>query len=566
MPSGLQRYFQQTLKLLIPVSIILFAVACATIVSPTGGPKDVTPPKLIASQPGNFSTNFKGNKLILTFDEYIALRTPEKYLLISPPMSKVPELKLKGHSVVIKLDDSLRNNTTYNFYFGDAIVDITEGNPNKNFNFAFSTGSEIDSLSMSGIVTDAFTRLPVKDALVMLYTDFADSIPIKQIPVYVSRTAENGSYRLSSLASGKYRAVALVDKNSDYLYNLPNELIGFSSDSVKPFYGAVNPADTSIKLTEADRRKMVDIDLFPEPDSTQRTLKSVIAAKNKLMIAFRYPVPVPGFRTLNMPDSVPWALQEWNHTNDTLNAWLLNKPDTLKLEVSNHGIVFDTIRIATALKTTGRTRGPETADRLKYTTTAGNRLLGYNKPLVISFANPVKEYDPKALLLTIRTKKDTTSLVPEAGFTDSIQRHLLIKHKWNSTDNYDLYIPKGTFTDIYHDSCDSTHVVFQVKPPEDYGSFALTINRSGTDYPVIIQLLTDKGQVVDQRIITKEKRVDFGILPPAKYGLKAIMDVNGNGRWDTGVFLKKIQPEKVLIHPKTFDVKSNWELEENWDL
>jgi uncharacterized protein (DUF2141 family) len=553
--------------LFFPATVILFAIACATIVSPAGGPKDVTPPKLISSQPNNFSTNFVGNKLVLTFDEYIALKTPEKYLLISPPMSKVPDIKLKGHNVVIKMEDSLRENTTYNFYFGDAIVDITESNPNKNFNFAFSTGPEIDSLSVSGIVTDAFTRMPVKDALVMLYSDFADSIPKKQIPTYVSRTSENGSYILKSLASGKYRAVALVDKNSDYMYNLPNELIGFSSDSVSPYFGAVNPADTSIKLTESDRRRMVDIDLFPEPDSTQRILKSVIVAKNKLSIAFRYPISAPGFRPLNIPDSLPWALHEWNRANDTLSAWLLNKPDTLKLEVSTRGIVFDTVNIATALKTVAKARGAETTtDRLKYSTSANNRLLAYNKPLILSFANPVKEFDPTALQLIIRTKTDTSSLVPTAKFADSIHRHLLVSHKWNATDNYDLYIPKGAFTDIYSDTCDSTHVVFQVKPQEEYGSFAVTISRSKQDHPVIIQLLTEKGLVVDQQIITNGKRVDFGILPPAKYGLKAIMDVNGNGRWDTGVFLKKIQPEKVLIHPKIFDVKSNWELEENWEL
>jgi len=299
MPSGLQVYFRRIMGLFFPATVILFAIACATIVSPAGGPKDVTPPKLISSQPNNFSTNFVGNKLVLTFDEYIALKTPEKYLLISPPMSKVPDIKLKGHNVVIKMEDSLRENTTYNFYFGDAIVDITEGNPNKNFNFAFSTGPEIDSLSVSGIVTDAFTRMPVKDALVMLYSDFADSIPKKQIPTYVSRTSENGSYILKSLASGKYRAAALVDKNSDYMYNLPNELIGFSSDSVSPYFGAVNPADTSIKLTESDRRRMVDIDLFPEPDSTQRILKSVIVAKNKHSTVFRRPISAPRVRQAN---------------------------------------------------------------------------------------------------------------------------------------------------------------------------------------------------------------------------------------------------------------------------
>jgi hypothetical protein len=103
-------------------------------------------------------------------------------------------------------------------------------------------------------------------------------------------------------------------------------------------------------------------------------------------------------------------------------------------------------------------------------------------------------------------------------------------------------------------------------PIEEYGEFAVSINRQQNDFPVIIQLLNEKGLVVDEKIVTTEKRIDFGLLPPAKYGLKAIMDSNKNGRWDTGQFINKIQPERVLVHPKLFEVRTNWELEETWDL
>ncbi len=567
MQSGLQKYFLTILKLFIPVALALYAISCATIVSPTGGPKDITPPKMLSSQPSDLSTNFNGNKIVLNFDEYIELKTPEKYLLISPPLKDLPDIKIKGHSVVIKLEDSLRVNTTYNFYLGDAIVDISENNPFANFNFAFSTGPDIDSLSLSGNVTDAYTRMPVKGALVMLYSDFADSLPMKQIPVYVSRTTENGNFRLNCLASGKYRAVALLDGNSDYMYNLPTEMIGFSSDSVQPYYNAVNLNDTNaVKQSDLGKQILVSINLFPEPDSTQRILKSTIAAKNRLMVAFRYPVSSPGFRALNIADSLPWAVQEWNHANDTLNAWLLNIPDTLQLEVSELGVVLDTISIATAMKVTGRAKSSGKAIPLRYTTSLGNGMLGYSKPLLLSFVNPVKTYDLSALKLTIKTAADTNTITPVARFTDSIHRHLLVTYNWNSNDKYDLYIPKSSLYDIYSDTCDSTHVTIQMRAVDEYGKFAVVVNRLEQTCPVIIQLLTEKGLVVDQHIVTNGKRVDFGLLAPAKYGLKAIMDANGNGRWDTGEFIKKIQPERVLVHPKIFEVRTNWELEEIWDL
>ena len=566
MPSGLQRYFSPTLKLLIPATMVLYAIACATIVPPTGGPKDITSPKMVSSEPKNLSTNFNDKKIIINFNEYIALKTPEKYILISPPMFETPDIKTKGRSVVIKIKDSLRVNTTYNFYLGDAIVDITESNPVTNYNFAFSTGPEIDSLSLSGNVTDAFTRMPVKGALVMLYSDFTDSIPMKQIPTYVSRTSDNGDFNLNNLASGKYRAVALTDGNSDYMYNLPTETVGFISDSVTPYYSAVTIQDTNVANSDAAKQLLVSIDMFPEPDSVQRILKSVIAATNRLSVALRYGMVKPGFRVLNFPDSLTWSVLEWNKSSDTLNAWLLNKPDTLKLEVTDGGVVLDTVIISTTVKTIGKTKSQETNQRLRYNTNTSGGMLGYGNPLILTFVNPVKNIFPDSIKLTISRITDTITITPVVKFTDSIQRHLSITYNWNDVDKYNLYIPKGSITDIYSDSCDSTHVIFQMRSLEEYGKFAVLINRQDQTYPVIVQLLNEKGLALGERSITSGKRVDFGILAPGKYGLKAIMDTNGNGRWDTGVFLKKIQPERVLVHPKLFEVRTNWELEETWDL
>ncbi len=569
MPKVLHNYVRFTLRILIPSMVAVYVMSCATIVSPTGGPKDITPPKLVYSEPRNLSTNFSGNKLILNFNEYVSLKTPEKYLLISPPLAPLPEIKVKGHSVVIKIEDSLRSNTTYNFYLGNAIVDLTEDNPVRNFNFAFSTGPQIDSLSLSGNVTEAFTRMPVKGALVMLYNDFTDSLPMKQIPTYVSRTNDDGKFMFNSLAAGKYRAVALLDGNNDYKYDLPTELIGFNADSVQPYYIPESQKDTvsspkdSLKIANP---AMLSLNLFPEPDSTQRILKSVMVSKDRLAVFFRYPTKSPSFRVINLPDSLPWSLREWTNNNDTLNAWLLNKPDTLKLEIADRGLVIDTINMSTSMKVVGKPRTTTTETKLKFTNSAMGGKLEYGKPFILTYSNPVKSYIPDSLKLKIIAGKDTSFVKPVVQFTDSIHRHLKINYKWDANSRYDLYLPKGSFTDIYSDICDSTHILFGMRPVDEYGTFSVRINRKDNTYPVIIQLLTDKGAVVDQRIVTTGKDADFGLLPPATYGLKAILDRNANSRWDTGKFLKKIQPETVLIHPKKFEVRTNWELEETWDL
>ena len=554
-------------KILFRVAIALAAFAifsCATIVPPTGGPKDVKPPVLVSSQPPILSTNFNGNKLIITFDEYIALKDMDKYLLISPPLGKLPDIKIKSKSVLVKLADTLRSNTTYSFYFGNAIVDITEGNPVPNFSFAFSTGPTIDSLSLTGVVSDAFDRQPVKEALVLLYKDFTDSIPLKQIPVYVSRTGTDGRFHMSSLAAGKYRLIALKDANADYLYNPGSESVAFESDSVSPIYIKAVPVDTTQKSIKIEpSTSAISIEIFSEPDSLQRVLKYGMNSANKFSVMFRYPTVHPEFKLVNAPDTLSWYVGEWNTTHDTLQAWLLQKPDTLSIIISDKGLKDDTVTFATKLKAAINTKKVERV-RLGFSTSISNGILGFNIPLLLTFANPVKNYDFSKFRLYNTTKKDT--LVPAAFFSDSLHRRVRIEHKWITGNDYKLFIPGGSVTDIYNTNCDTTWIPFKLKSREEYGEFSLVIKRNSIGFPIIIQLTTEKGVVVAQRVVTNENKIDFGLLSPGKYALKAIMDKNANGKWDTGVFLKRIQPEKVLIHPKIFDVKANWELEEEWEL
>lgn len=565
MRNGLTKPFENAIRLLLPTAFLLFAASCATIVPPSGGPKDVKPPTMTGSQPKILSTQFKGNKIILEFDEYVKLNNLEKFLLVSPPLGKQPDIKIKGHSVVIKLKDTLRSNTTYNIYLGDAIVDITETNPAANFSFAFSTGSTIDSLSLKGMVTDAFTRLPAKDALVMLYDDFGDSIPMKQIPLYVSRTGANGSFRLNSLAAGRFRIIALKDGNSDYMYNLPSEMIGFGNDTAVPYFDTKPLSDTSaIQLTKVGDSSSISIDLFSEPDSIQRVAKCNMVTANRLTLIFRYPAKNPNVHPLNIDDSIAWSIREWNPTFDTLNAWLLAKPDTLKLEISENGQVLDTLEISTTPKTTGKLKQTDGGNNLKFSTSLASAKLGFGNPLMITFTNPVKFSDTTLPRLYRKTMQDT--LLPETVFTDSIRRHLLVKHAWNMDEDYQLYFPKGSFTDIYDNLSDSAVLGFKIKPREEYGTFAVKITRTTIGFPIIVQLTNEKGTVIAQRIYNNEKLVDFGLVAPGKYGLKAIMDKNSNGRWDTGVFLKRQQPETILVHPKLFEVPANWELEEDWSL
>ncbi|MBK7029152.1 MAG: Ig-like domain-containing protein [Bacteroidales bacterium] len=550
------------------LALLVFTFSCATIVPPTGGIKDEIPPTLTYSNPLNKSANFKGDRLILGFSEYIQLVDIDKHLIISPPLNEDPDFRIKGRSLVVKLKDTLRSNTTYNFYFGDAIADITERNPLKNLSFAFSTGSFIDSLSLKGRVTDAFTRMPVKDALVMLYRDLADSVPMLQRPMYVSRSGEGGAFILNSLAAGKYRLVALKDGNNDYLYNPATENVAFFDSLVEPLYLEQSIIDTSLKVMSTEGEYALN--LFPEPDSTQRLLKGVMTAPHLMTLFFRYPVKELSVIPLNMDSTAQWSMREYSAARDTVYCWLTGVvPDTLKLKIQDEIRLTDTLEIGTTFKIRSNEKGKNQSkadSSLHFVVpVARTRQLEWNMPYIITFPNPLQLMDSSKVLL-IRGKETPDTLFPVLQFVDQLHRKVKVNFPWKTAEDYELLFPQGVFKDIYGAINDTVRSKFQLRTKEDYGQFKMNIVLATVKHPVIIQLLGDKNVVLQQHVLDKSGWVDFGFLIPGKYGLKAIYDQNANGKWDSGRFLQYKQPERIDIHPKIFEVRGNWDLEEEWQM
>lgn len=209
--------------LLILSMVISLFPRCANIVPPTGGPRDSIPPKVVSSTPSNYSTGISGTDIQIEFDEFIQLRNINQQFIITPPQTENPEFRVRGKNLYIDLKTELIPNTTYTLNFGDAIVDLNEGNPYSNFEFVFSTGDVIDSLSFSGIVLNAFDNQPAEDVIVMLYNELQDSIPYKQIPLYANRTGEDGRFQLNNLRADTFLVFALRDVNNNYLYDRPGE-------------------------------------------------------------------------------------------------------------------------------------------------------------------------------------------------------------------------------------------------------------------------------------------------------------------------------------------------------
>jgi hypothetical protein len=566
--------------------LLLFTLdRCANPVTPTGGPRDTQPPINVKCTPSNLSTHFSADEIKIEFDEFIQLKDPDNQIIISPPWLPNIDFKVRGKSIIVILNDSLHANTTYAFNFGDAISDITENNILSNFMYVFSSGSYIDSLSLDGQVIDAVNLTPQKDVLAMLYLDNNDTIPFDSLPYkvkpyYLTRTDENGEFSLKNLSDASFKMFALKDINSSFTYDLPDEKIGFLDSLVKGAYKFPVSTDTiktdtitKITLTKdsvsvrAEEKPLISIRLFQQYDSIQRIMRSDVIQDGQVGLFFRYPIEQPEFIPLNFTPSADWKIEEISRNQDTVFLWVNKLPnDSLILQVCDNGKIIDTVEFDMTKKTEKSKSGKKEAAVSKKlmikSNCMGGSLKQFTNDLTLTFSYPLSNYSFSSVSLV--DGKDTVK--PKIVFADSLGRSILLFHKWKEESKYKVIIPDSTFYGINNITNDSLILDFKTRSAREYGSLKLSIKIKETGANYIIQLLNEKDVILDERRLTGSENIEFNYLDARNYRIKAINDHNKNGRWDTGDYLNKIQPEKVTIFPRMIEIRANWEVEEAWEL
>jgi len=595
-------------------TVLLVIAACANPVAPTGGPKDVTPPKVLKSVPPNQSVNFEGDRIVYTFSEFVSLKDINNQLVVSPPLSTPPEFTMRGKNLSMKFKEPLRENSTYSFFFGDAIVDLTESNPLPGFTFSFSTGPVLDSLSIKGKLINAFDLKPVNNAFVLLYDTIYDSVPYKQRPYYLARTNSSGEYTLNNLRDLEYRMFAIKDINGNYLYDLPTEEIAFADSLIRPVHfgsskkqlsqpaiqsndsldlkndslhsAGISQFPDSLLKSDADSLKLqpependtisnsgikmqsVDIPsytmrLFREADTTQRLLKGGLLRENVIGLSFRYPVKNFSFTPIEPAYGENWSVINFNKTRDTITIWIPEPlTDSLMAEVSDNNAVLDTLDLALKPSAQSTSRGRQQIakpDGLSFKTNLKGSKIRPDQMLRLTFADPVSSYNSSE----IRLFADTILLSPKIEFLDSLKLILAIHHKWKEAENYRLEIPDSTFISLFGHYNDSSGYKFTTMTEAETGSLkmVITLEELGS---YIIQLLDDKEALLEERTITGSTELTYNYLSARKYKLKAVYDKNSNGKWDTGNYLRKLQPEKVYYFAKDIELRTNWTIEEEW--
>jgi len=605
--------------------LVLFILAqCAKIGSPSGGPRDIAPPVLMKSKPLNKSTLFTGRQIELTFDEFINSQGMSQELVISPPMDKTPEIRMKGKTLLIEFLEDLRENTTYTLSFGETVKDLNEGNILRNFEFVFSTGEKLDSLGVLGMAVQAFdlefpeTEDPI---FVMLYENLSDSAPLLEIPDYIGKITPQGAFLINNIRPGTYRLFALQDLNRSLKYDVPEEMIGFTDTTLlldpgmfeyklpdtvpEPDSLLVDSLDLalqdslglemddslivevsdSVMLAELGKYSVyVDIFLFQEDNKPQYLADNTRDDRRKLSLYFnRELTQKVRMEPYNFDPVGDWFLLEEHVMKDTLDYWLMDslvyKIDSLEFlaeypvtdSLQQLTTFYDTLKFnyREPQKAAGRRKRKEEKELLeeKITLSIGassSQPQDIYRPVTIEVPHPVFSTDLSRISLSM--KEDTLLIpVPYTLEKDSSRvRRYFMKVDWESEMRYFLDIYPGAITDIYELTHDTISVIFQSRSDEWYGKILL--NLSGVDGPKIVQLIDKDDEIVRVSRVNENGLIEFSFLGPAGFTLKVVHDDNGNGKWDTGFYLEGIQPESVAFHPGTITVRSNFDMEINWNL
>ena len=593
--------------------IILLAIvtySCASIGNPDGGPYDEDPPKFMGSTPGLRSVNNKKQKIELEFDEFIKLEKASEKVIFSPPQMEQPELKVVGKKVSVEYLDSLIDSTTYTIDFSDAIVDNNEGNPMGNFTFSFSTGNNIDTMEVSGVVLQASDLEPIKGIQVGLHKDLNDSVFTTKPFDRVSRTDSRGRFSIRGVAPGKYRIYALKDGNQNYLFDSKTELIAYSDSIIIPDMVPATREDTIWKDTlTIDTIKTVPytrflpdsliLRAFKEENDRQYLTRSQRDQENHFILTFSAKNDtLPTIKGLNFDEKDAFVI-ETTPRNDSICYWvkdsLIYLMDTLAIQLDylytdtlNQLVPkTDTLYLANKLTRVQKEKIREEQEKEKEKERKKREKKGLepekeptkflnmkvdaassfdiNSNVILSFEEPLVSIDTSAIHMEI--KVDTLwQPAPFLLVEDSVMpRTYQILAQWEPEKEYQLTIDSAAIKGLYGLHTNKVQQSMKVKKLDEYGT--LLLNVVGAASHSIVELLDNSGKVLRREPVTKEGTADFYFLNPgAKYYVRLLEDRNGNGVWDTGNYALGIQPEEVYYFPKVWEMKANFEFEETWNI
>lgn len=586
-------------------------VSCARMGQPDGGWYDDTPPRVVHTDPADKGTGVRSKKVTITFDEFIKLEDASNKVVISPPQIEPADIKSSGKKIVVELKDSLKDSTTYTIDFSDAISDNNEGNPMGNYTFSFSTGERIDTFEVSGNVLDATNLEPIKGILVGLYDDLSDTVFASKPFIRVSRTDSRGRFVIRGIAPGTYRVYALQDADGNYTYSQKSEMLAFSHATFEPYAKPDIRQDTvwrdtlridSIIRTPYTHFYPDDLVLraFTALQTDRYLVKTERAEPNRLNFYFSYGNDsLPQLKGLNFNSDSAFVVDS-NLKNDTITYWIkdttLINTDSLTIEArylitdSTGTLVMQTDTLEMIPKMSYERRMKQEAKEnekwLKEQEKKKKKGEAYDsimpvKPLepqlsgsgtitpeqniFFTMPTPLEKCDTSAIHLYSKIDtlwyKSRFEWLPVPG---NIKKYEL-RAEWRPDIEYSLEVDSAAFIDIYGLVSKSIKQGIKVSSNEEFGSLIVNVSGQRDSSTVIVQLLGSSDNVQKETKVV-DGSAEFFYLKAGKYYLRAFVDNNDNGQWDTGDYYADLQPEEVFYYPKEVECKEKWDITIGWDL
>lgn len=572
--------------------------SCANIGNPSGGPIDKTPPIFMRSNPTPNAVNVKDRKIEIFFDEIVTLKDPSTKIIVSPAQTEMPRMSALGRKVTVELVDSLLPNTTYTIDFSNSIQDNNEGNAIDNFAFAFSTGSVIDSMRVSGYVLDSRTLEPMQSVVVGLQSNLADSAFHKEKLQRVALTNDRGQFTIRNVSPGSYHIFALKDLDRDYKFGNPTEDIAFLDSIIVPSIGSREAADTVYNdLNEIDTIMRATrpayfpndilLSMFNEDRKSQYLANNLRVDSTRISLTFAAASDTLPSLSIVGRNDVPdqWYTLERSQTNDTLTYWIrpphLVSADTLMVATtylrtdtaSNLSWGTDTLKFTFQRQKAKKKKKNEETDSLEQIRfmelhPLANGTQEVYAPLLLQTGTPIERYSREAFHLQRKLQNDTTfypAEIKSIALRDSTlnRRDLMLKVDWEPGAAYTLAVDSLAMTDIYGLQTKPLKVDFNVRKMEEYGN--IVFNIPAVRESAIVELLDGTEKIV-LRAPVKSHRAELLNLLPGKYYARLFIDRNGNGKYDTGNYDMHLQPEETVYYPGAINLKKNWDVEQTWDI
>lgn len=578
-PVHLPKRYSSLIEAIFMIAMALLTNTCAAIVQLEGGPKDTVPPKLVKTYPAQESTNtFQGQKekhtIQLTFDKEIEIQDLYNKLIVTPKLAQREEgasyvSKVKKNVLELSLEVPLEEDTTYTFNFKDAIRDTHEGTPAENPTLSFSTGTQVDSMYITGQVKTLMTDQPTK-ALVALYrlTEGDPTHILNSKPDYFTESkGEDGTFRLNHLKKGTYRLCAGQSKDNKLTIDPSKESYGFMA--------------TPVELTKSTE----NISLYiVQANINEFKVQSSKPQGPYFEISLSKPIHTYHLQLKHIPKRLK---------NSNLYSYLIEEGTTIRV-YNTLGLLADDLleavlmaedemgnTIQQDIKLQFKDKRVEKVP-FKYTMqpVAGSKINPKLLQVDIKLSKPIKDIQvDKLAFLTEKNEKWPISLAdiiihPHRDVI-TIQKNIHLTTAFNNATTADtlstnnegkdpaitLQIDQGAFVSVEKELNEPGTHKYLFKTSQECGSIKGRVITKATGF--IIQLLDREYQVVDE--IRNQRYYKFKDVLPGNYWIRVLVTSTKEGTWNFGNINKLLPPDPVIFYPQELAIVAKWELE-NIDL